>query len=76
MTQQMDPKTAEQARKLVLWSHILGWGGLGVLIVGSIAGGVLAGPTGAGVGAGIGVVSAVTGAILGQIGRGMQGRVI
>jgi hypothetical protein len=72
----MDAKTAATAKKLVMWSHILGWGGLGVLIVGSIAGGVLAGPTGAGVAAGIGLASAVTGAIIGQVGRGMQGRVI
>ena len=72
----MDPKTEATAKKLVMWSHILGYGGLGILIVGSIVGGVLAGPTGAGIGAGLGMTSAVTGAILGQIGRGMQGRVL
>jgi hypothetical protein len=67
---------AQTARKLVILSHILGWGGLLVLLVGSIIGGRVAGGTGAAVGVGVGLVSAVTGALIGQVGRGMQGRVI
>ena len=64
------------ARKLVFWSQILGWGGLVVLLVGSVVGGRVAGGSGAAVGVGIGLVSVVTGALIGQVGRGMQGRVI
>ncbi len=69
-------ENAQTARKLVIWSHILGWGGLAILLVGSVIGGRIAGGTGAAVGVGIGLVSAVTGALLGQVGRGMQGRVV
>jgi hypothetical protein len=61
----------------VSWSHGLGWGGLGfTLVIGPIIGFSLGSPLLALVLAGLGVVSMVTGAILGQIGRGMQGRVI
>jgi hypothetical protein len=67
---------AESARKLVNLSHILGWGGIGMLFVGPIVGGALAG-AGLAVGlAGLGLASAVAGAIVGQIGRAQQGRVI
>ncbi|HTM21068.1 MAG TPA: hypothetical protein VL172_11185 [Kofleriaceae bacterium] len=72
----MDPKAARTARTLVLWSHILGWGGVGVLFVGAAVAGVLAGGAAAGIVAGVGITAAVTGAIMGQVGRGMQGRVI
>ncbi|MBA2543241.1 MAG: hypothetical protein H0V17_26605 [Deltaproteobacteria bacterium] len=66
----------QTAQKLVNLSHILGWGGLGLLLVlGPV---VLFGvnPTGGLVVMGIGFLSAFVGAILGQVGRGMQGRVI
>ena len=58
-------------KKLVLGSHILGYGGLVVLSGGSIIGGVAAGIYGI-----IGLAMAVIGAIIGQVGRGMQGRAI
>lgn len=67
---------AATARTLVMWSHILGWGGLVVLFVGAIVGGMLFGVAGASGAAGLGLVCAVVGGVLGQIGRGMQGRVI
>jgi hypothetical protein len=66
----------EKAKKLVMYSHIFGWGGLGALIVltplafaalGGIAGAVVAL---------LALGSTITGAVLGQIGRAMQGRVI
>ena len=66
----------DRARKLVNLSHVLGWGGLGVLLIGTAAVGVVAGAAGAaavGVGA---TISMVVGAIIGQVGRGMQGRAI
>ena len=66
----------ERARKLVNWSHVLGWGGLASLIIGSIAAGGAAGPAGAGVVGGASLISMVVGGIIGQIGRGMQGRAI
>jgi len=69
----VDPK----AQTLVKWSHGLGWGGLVfAVIIGPIVGFSLGSPLLALVLAGLGVVSTITGAILGQIGRGMQGRVI
>ena len=64
------------ARTLVMWSHILGWGGLALLILGSIAAAMLFGATAAGGTAVVGVGAAIVGGVLGQIGRGMQGRVI
>ena len=71
-----DPN-AKQAHKLVVLSRVFGYGGLAALFVltplsylvtddfyvGMIIGGLAA-------------MSVFTGAILGQIGRGMQGRVI
>ena len=66
----------QTAQKLVKLSTIFGWGGLGLLLV---AGPALAitvnGPLGVIV-IGLGLVSAIAGAVIGQVGRGMQGRVI
>jgi hypothetical protein len=65
-----------RARKLVNWSHVLGWGGLCVLPFGMGLAVAAAGPAVGGV---VGVISGmivVVGAVLGQVGRGMQGRVI
>jgi hypothetical protein len=68
VTQAGDPSKAATAKTLVLTSHIMGYGGLLLMIVGVVVGfWVLAGS---------GVLSAIIGAILGQVGRGMQGRVI
>lgn len=65
------------ARKLVLWSHVLGWGGIAVLILGFPIGlAACQSPAAGGLLSGLGLVSAVVGAIIGQVGRGMQGRVI
>jgi hypothetical protein len=70
-----------RVRKLIFWSRVLGWGGLVMFIGGSCAGGLATrhDPTLQAVGIVIGVVgvaAAIVGGILGQIGRGMQGRVI
>jgi hypothetical protein len=78
------PQPSEQARreqqsaqKLVTLSHIFGWGGLGVLFVlAPVFGIALRSGTLALIAAAIGAIAAVAGAVLGQIGRGMQGRVI
>lgn len=72
-----DPETARKAQNLVNLSHIFGWGGLGTLLVLAPGSAVLthSGMVALVVG-GIGLTSAVVGAILGQVGRGMQGRVI
>ena len=65
------------ARKLVTLSHILGWGGIGVLFLFGPLLGAATGSAAVGFGiAAVGGLSAVAGAIVGQIGRGMQGRVI
>lgn len=75
--QPIDPKKEATAKKLVIASHILGYGGLVILIGGPIAAGVLfESGTMAGIAAVIGIVMAVIGAIVGQVGRGMQGRAI
>jgi hypothetical protein len=68
--------TAARAQKLVNLSHVLGWGGLATLIVGTIFAGVLGGAAAAGVVASVSGLSAIVGAIVGQVGRGMQGRAI
>ncbi len=75
------PPENPRAKSLILWSHILGWGGLAVLFIGSLIGGVaMSGPGGDPtlliVLGGGGFVLAVVGGILGQVGRGMQGRVV
>ncbi len=64
------------AKKLVLASHILGYGGLVVLFGGSIIAGIVIGGGAAGISAIIGLAMAIIGAIVGQVGRGMQGRAI
>ena len=68
---------AEKARKLVNLSHILGYGGLGLLFVLAPALGIA---THSGVLGGalavLGIIAAIAGAIVGQVGRAMQGRVI
>jgi hypothetical protein len=68
--------TAAKAKKLVNLSHILGWGGLATLIVGTIFAGAMGGVSAAGVVAAVSGVSVIVGAIVGQVGRGMQGRAI
>jgi hypothetical protein len=81
-TYQLPPPTPEQlataakARKLVNLSHVLGWGGLATLIVGTIFAGAAGGVAAAGVVASVSGVSVIVGAIVGQIGRGLQGRAI
>lgn len=68
---------AAKAKKLVNWSHVLGWGGLGLMFVGSIFVGIVAeSAEPVMVTAGLGFVLAIAGAIVGQVGRGMQGRVL
>lgn len=71
------PPVDPRAQRLVNISHVLGWGGLATMfllapILGGVAGSMVLGV----VLAGLGLASAVAGAIIGQIGRGMQGRVI
>jgi hypothetical protein len=65
------------AKKLVNLSHILGWGGIGTLFLIAPLLGAATHSAVVGIGvAAVGGLSAVAGAIVGQIGRGMQGRVI
>jgi len=75
------PRINPTAVRLVRWSGILGWGGLGLFFVGG-GGGLVASryvmemgviPSFA---AAVGLTATVVGAILGQVGRAMQGRVI
>lgn len=71
-----NPERAAKAKRLVIWSKGLGWGGLGTLfLIAPIVGFNVSGPLGIIVGA-MGLISAIVGAVLGQVGRGMQGRVI
>lgn len=72
----VDPAKEASAKKLVLASHILGYGGLVVLFGGSIIAGIVIGGGAAGISAIIGLAMAIIGAIVGQVGRGMQGRAI
>jgi len=75
----MDPKArqAQQARTLVTISHILGWGGLGLLLVGAPAMLIAIGsPPGAAWVGGGGLVLAIAGGIVGTVGRALQGRVL
>ena len=69
---------AEQARaqRLVAWSHVLGWGGLGLLVLGAPVCAAFGGATAGLVSGGVFAIAMVAGAIVGQIGRGMQGRAI
>jgi membrane protein involved in colicin uptake len=73
----MSPEDEAKAKRLVLISHILGYGGLAMLIFGSIAAGILfeSGPAAGGT-AVLGLVMAGIGACIGQVGRAMQGRAI
>ena len=70
-----------RVKTLILWSRILGWGGIAVFFFGSVIGAVVMSspahdPIVLIVSAVGGFGIAVVGGILGQIGRGMQGRVI
>ena len=65
-----------RAKRFVNWSHILGWGGLGVLLVGTSTAAIAGGATAAAMVGGLSGTSIIVGAVLGQIGRGMQGRAI
>jgi hypothetical protein len=78
MTHASPEQLARQAsaQKMVRWSHVLGWGGLAALFVGTAAAAAVAGPAVAAVVATVAGVSTVTGAIIGQVGRGKQGRAI
>lgn len=65
-----------KAKKLVNLSTILGWGGVGFLLV---LGPGLAMAVHVGLGGvmmGLGFIAAIAGAVVGQVGRAMQGRVI
>jgi len=70
------PEDNPTARKLVTASHILGYGGLVVLIFGPVVGWGLGSGILSGIAATSGILMAVIGAIIGQVGRGMQGRAI
>jgi hypothetical protein len=73
----MTPEQKAMSRRLVVISNWLGWGGLALIFVGApLAGFAGNSAAGAGVTAGIGGLAAIAGAIIGQIGRGMQGRVV
>lgn len=66
----------QTAAKLVMMSTIFGWGGVGFLL--ALGPGIAIAVNGT-LGAalmGIGLISAIAGAVIGQVGRGMQGRVI
>lgn len=65
-----------RARTLVNWSHVLGWGGLLVLVVGTSAAAAASGGSAAIVVAALSGLCVIVGAVIGQIGRGMQGRAI
>ncbi|MBS1117959.1 MAG: hypothetical protein H6Q90_187 [Deltaproteobacteria bacterium] len=70
-------KQAQTARKLINLSTIVGWGGLGsLLLLAPTLGVVLHSATLGGVIAVVGAGGALVGAVVGQIGRAMQGRVI
>jgi hypothetical protein len=70
-------KEQEDAKTLVMWSQILGWGGVGVMFVGAgVVGVLVSSATAASVVAGLGLVMAIIGAVIGQVGRAKQGRVI
>jgi hypothetical protein len=68
---------AEKAKRLVMYSHIFGWGGLGVLLFFAPALGITTrSGTLATIVAAVGLLATITGAVLGQVGRALQGRVI
>jgi hypothetical protein len=72
----VDPAKEATAKKLVLASHIMGYGGLVMMFGGAIVAGIALGGTAAAIVGGIGLLMAIIGAIVGQVGRGMQGRAI
>lgn len=84
MPPMQDPAAAHAAReqqrltaaKLVMLSTIFGWGGIGLLLVVGPALAIAVNGMLGGIVIGLGLVSAVAGAVIGQVGRGMQGRVI
>ncbi len=79
VAQAMPPEVAAQhakAEKLVKLSQRMGWGGLGMLVVGSSIAAIAVGPAAAGAVAIASGVSVLVGAVIGQVGRGMQGRAI
>ncbi len=74
-----DLAQAESARRQVVLSHWLGWGGLAILFMGPIIVAILTRgqmPRVYGIVAGLGLAMAVIGAIVGQIGRAKQNRVV
>lgn len=72
----VDPKKEALAKKLVIASHILGYGGLVMLIGGCVLSAATDGGTLGIVVVVLGLLGAIVGAIIGQVGRGMQGRAI
>ena len=77
-----DPAAAQReqqrqtAAKLVNLSTIFGWGGLGLVLVAGPGVAIAVNGTFGVVLIGVGLISAIAGAVIGQVGRGMQGRVI
>lgn len=65
-----------KARKLVTISTIMGWGGVGFLLVIGPGMAMAIHPALGGILMGLGFLGAIAGAIIGQVGRAMQGRVI
>ena len=72
----VDPKKEALAKKLVIASHILGYGGLVMMIGGCVLSAATKGGTLGIVVVVLGLVGAIVGAIIGQVGRGMLGRAI
>jgi hypothetical protein len=73
----MSPQQAAKARSLVKISNWLGWGGLAMLFIGSPLAGVAANSgVAAGIVAALAIIACIIGAVVGQVGRGMQGRVV
>jgi len=72
----VDPKKEALAKKLVIASHILGYGGLVLMIGGCVLTAAINNETAGIVVIVLGLLCAIVGAIIGQVGRGMQGRAI
>ena len=73
----VDPEKERKAKTLVMWSHVLGWGGiLFMFLVGPAIGVTSNNWVLGGTLIVLGLVGAIAGAIVGQIGRAMQGRII
>ena len=74
---QMSPDDEAKAKRLIMISRILGYGGLVVFSVGAVAMGMLFDSTAAAGGTAVlGLAMAGVGAVIGQVGRAMQGRAI